>query len=318
MGGQLGATYIQMAHDISVITNADKGVRVIPAVGGAAVQNIRDVLLLRGVDLGIATVQSIKAMEKSGEPGTEGLLNKVAYISILSNDELHVLARSEIKSLKDLSGKKVSFNNHGSSTALLAPLVFKALGVDVTPVFLPQADALAAMRTGDVAATVCGCPKPVPAFVNLKNDTGFAFVGIEYGDKLEQDYHPGTILPEDYPQLVQAGTRVNTVATHSVLITYNWPKSHHRYAPVEKFVDAFFSNFAEIQKPPRLALWKSVNLAGTVAGIQRFPAAQEWLERNKLVQAVKSAGEARTGRPTAQDDERLYREFSNWYQKQKK
>jgi TRAP transporter TAXI family solute receptor len=339
MGGQLGATYIQMAHDIAVVANTSKNTRVIPAVGGAAVQNIRDVLLLRGVDLGIATVQSIKAFEKSGEPGSEGLLSKVAYISILSNDELHVLARPEIKTLQDLAGKKVSFNNQGSSTALLAPLVFKALGVEVVPVFMAQGDAIAAMHKGEVAATVCGCPKPVPAFASLKPDSGFSLIDVDYGDKLEKDYHPATLTTEDYPHFLQPGTRVNTVATNSILITYNWPKNHHRYEKVARFVDAFFTNFPEMQKPPRLALWKNVNLAGKVNGIQRFSAAQEWLERGKLVvsapaptkalavttgAAAGAAPKAKQPEPakapqpaqSATENPQLFREFMDWLNKQ--
>jgi len=322
MGGQLGATYIQMAHDISVVTNMSQAVRVIPAVGGAAVQNIRDVLLLRGVDLGIASVQSIMQLAKSGEPGTEGLLSKVAYISILSADEFHVVARPEIKTIQDLAGKKVSFNNQGSSTALLAPQVFKALGVEVTPVYMAQGDALAAMQKGEVAATVCGCPKPVPAFASLKSDMGFSLIGLDYTSELEQEYLPATLSSDDYPQLLPSGKRINTVATNSILITYNWPKNSYRYARVEKFVDAFFTNFPEIQKPPRLALWKNVSIAGQVKGIQRFAAAQEWIERGQSQQAksnlVTNARRAPVANPPQldpKDNPQLWGEFLKWMNK---
>lgn len=280
MGGALGATYILMAHDMAVVVNGTEALRVIPAVGGAAVQNIRDILLLRGVDLGIASLQSLRALEASGEAGTSDLVSKVAYIAVLSADDMQVLARPEIKALKDLAGKTVAFNTKGSSTALLAPQIFKTLKIDVTPVFMPQGDAIEKMRTGEVAATVCMCPRPTPAFAAVKGDMGFSFVEVEYGGELEKDYLPGTITAEDYPQLMRPGARIQTVATQSLLLTYNWSPEHWRYKRIEKFVDILFSNFGELQKPPRHSLWKSVNLAASVKGMQRFPAAQQWLDRH--------------------------------------
>ena len=79
---------------------------------------------------------------------------------------------------------------------------------------------------------------------------------------------------------MQPGTRIQTVATQSLLLTYNWSREHWRYKRIEKFVQLLFTNFSELQKPPRHSLWKSVNLAASVKGMQRFPAAQEWLDRH--------------------------------------
>jgi branched-chain amino acid transport system substrate-binding protein len=44
MGGQPGATFSQLAHDISVVVNDGNNLRVLPVVGGAAVQNVEDVV----------------------------------------------------------------------------------------------------------------------------------------------------------------------------------------------------------------------------------------------------------------------------------
>src|SRR5215475_7717732 len=49
MGGQPGATFSQLAHDISVVVDDGKNLRVLPVVGGAAVQNVEDVLFLRSI-----------------------------------------------------------------------------------------------------------------------------------------------------------------------------------------------------------------------------------------------------------------------------
>jgi len=38
MGGQLGAAYVVIAHDVSVVVNESQTLRVLPVIGGAAVQ----------------------------------------------------------------------------------------------------------------------------------------------------------------------------------------------------------------------------------------------------------------------------------------
>jgi hypothetical protein len=44
-------------------------------------------------------------------------------------------------------------------------------------------------------------------------------------------------------------------------------------------VDILFSRVDKLQAPGFDAKWKSINLAATVPGIDRFAAAQEWLDR---------------------------------------
>jgi hypothetical protein len=85
-------------------------------------------------------------------------------------------------------------------------------------------------------------------------------------------------------------------------------------------VDAFFSKFQEFLKPPRQSSWKTVNLAGTVPGWQRFAPAQEWLDRNREQTAVQMRSrfdqflseQTRRGDAGPVDRERLFREFQDW------
>ena len=65
-----------------------------------------------------------------------------------------------------------------------------------------------------------------------------------------------------------------------MLAVYNWPRDTDRYRRVALFIDAFFSKFSQFQKPPRHGKWKEANLAATLRGWRRFPAAEEWLARN--------------------------------------
>jgi hypothetical protein len=69
-------------------------------------------------------------------------------------------------------------------------------------------------------------------------------------------------------------------------------------------VNAFFSKIGEFQKPPRNPLWKSVNLATTIPGWTRFPAAEEWIEN------------WRKGNQSSEHTDQFFREFQSSKSKQ--
>jgi uncharacterized protein len=285
MGGQPGATFSQLAHDISVVVDDGHNLRVLPVAGGAAVQNVEDIIFLRGIDLALTTQEAMNHLKATRELGTN-LEQQVTYIATLFPNPLQILARSGAKSIKDLSGKKVNFNNKGSATAQFVPQIFKTLGVNVQQeLFMPQGDALEKLRSGEIDATICSCPVPVPAFVNVKPEWGLRFLTVPYDKPLQAAYLPASMRNEDYPALIEKEGMVDTIAAITVLISFNWPKGTTRYQRTAKFVDAFFSKFSEFHKPPRHPLWKTVNLAATIPGWNRFPAAEEWLRNWRGAQA---------------------------------
>jgi hypothetical protein len=67
---------------------------------------------------------------------------------------------------------------------------------------------------------------------------------------------------------------VETVAVSAVLIAYNWPTENDRYRRVKKFVEALFTKFDQFLEPSRHPKWRSVNLASTLPGWNRFDIAE--------------------------------------------
>jgi len=318
MGGQPGATFSQLAHDISVVVEDGMNLRVLPVVGGAAVQNVEDVLFLRSIDMALTTQEAMNHLKTTGELGPH-LEQQLTYIATLFPNPLQILARGGAKSVKDLNGKKVNFNNKGSATAQFVPKIFKTLGVDAQEFYMAQGDALEKMQRGEIDATICSCPTPVPAFANVKPESGFRFVTVPYEKSIQAVYLPASINKEDYPALVDK--ELETIAAISVLVSFNWPKDSVRYKRTEKFVNAFFSKFSEFHKPPRNPLWKSVNLAATIPGWTRFPAADEWL-RNWREGQTKGQEEAEfkqfmSAQSPKQSTEQLFREFLDWRSRKK-
>lgn len=321
MGGGLGAVYVVIAHDVSVVVNESQTVRVLPVIGGAGVQNVRDVVFLRGIDLGVTNVLTLNHLKATGELGPN-LDQQVAYITPLFPETMQIVARPEYNKIEELKGKKVAFNNKGSATAQFAPVVFKTLGIEVQELNMGQGDAIEKMKTGEIDATVCTCPVPIPAFQGIKADLGFKFLPVPYTQALEENYYPAKITAEEHSNLIaKESAGVETIATSSVLISFNWPRGSIRYNRIARFVDAMFTRFDGFRKPPRHPLWSTVNLAGTVRGWQRFPAAQDWLDKvNQEDTATLRTSFARfvATKQTGSDkdgvagQERLFKEFLEW------
>jgi hypothetical protein len=106
-------------------------------------------------------------------------------------------------------------------------------------------------------------------------DPDLHLVPIDYAKSLQPDYLPAVLTSDDYPNLIEPGGRVDTIAAPAVLAAYNWAPNTERYRKLERFVDAFFGNIPVLQKPPFHPKWKEVALHAPVPGWSRFRAAQE-------------------------------------------
>jgi hypothetical protein len=205
---------------------------------------------------------------------------RITYLLSLFPSELHIFVRPEIKSLQDLEGKKVNFNTQGTAAAYSGPLIFSRLGLNVEKMFIPHPVALEQMRRGEIASVVFVTSKPVDAFVRGKWEEGFKFLPVEYGSKFEDYYLPTYLESTDYPNLVAKSERVATIAVPTILAAFNWRPGSERYRRVARFVDELFGGVDKLKTPGFDPKWKDVNLSTKVPGLERFQAAQEWLDRS--------------------------------------
>jgi TRAP-type uncharacterized transport system substrate-binding protein len=318
LGGTLGGPWIQMAQDISTVVGDGDNLRILPVAGGGGKSNLRDILLLRGVDIGITRVEVLNDAKASGELGPN-LDRRVAYISALSVDMLQVLARQEINSLKDLHGKRVNILPKGS----VVPLILKRLGIEIDEVNLTIPDGIEQMRAGKAYATACICSVPIPAYRGVSKDLGFKLLEVPYIAAFEESYLPASLSRDIYPNLIANDSKVPTIGASLLLVTYNWAPGTERYRRIEKFVSAFFSKFDKLRQPPRHPTWRDVNLSASVRGWSRFPAAPALARRQAALkaqtpgidQAYARAQAAKAAPGDAAEQERLFKEFLEWSRK---
>jgi TRAP-type uncharacterized transport system substrate-binding protein len=274
-GGLLEGAPIRFATEIARVVNDGGTVHVLPIVTRGPTENVNDLLYLRGVDTAIINSDSLEEY-KSQVPQIQ---QRITYLLSLFPSELHIFVRPEIRSLSDLAGKKVNFNTQGTAAAYSGPLIFSRLGVDVEKMFIPHPVALEQMKRGEIAGVVFVTSKPVDAFVKGKWEQGFKFLPVEYGSKFEDYYLPSYLEQADYPNLVPKGERIATIAVPTILASFNWRTSSPRYRRVARFVDELFSRADKLKSPGFDAKWKDVNLTTRAPGLERFQAAQEWLDR---------------------------------------
>jgi uncharacterized protein len=313
--------YAVFGYDLAAVLNNGDELRVLPIVSQGGFQNVRDVRFLKGVDLGFAQTNILGYFRRTGEIGN--LDDKLAYITKVCNEEVHFVVKSDITSLEQLRGKKVNFNTAGSGTQLTAHDIFSHLGISVEEVNMRPNDAMEKLKTGEIAATVLTSAKPSPALAGLKSSDGYRILPVPFNNAMAVDYLPSTLTHEDYPDLIAPGQTVETIASGDILFSYNWPRETDRYRRIEKFVNAFFSKFAEFRKPPRHEKWRDTNLATIVPGWNRFPAAEEWLQNNRQTLATNSREQfdqflaqyrevGSVGALSEADRQKLFSDFLTW------
>lgn len=265
IAGGLDGTYTRFAADLAAVLDGVDGLRILPIIGKGSLQNISDLLYLRGVDLAI--VQSDVLAAAARQKVFPGIEQQVHYIAKLYDEEVHIFARPGVEQVSDLAGKRVSMDNPGSGTAMTATLVFSLLGVPVQPVYEATVDATEKLRRGEITAMVRVTGKPARFTTPLPEGT--RLLPIPLTEALLETYLPASFTSADYPALVPAGETVETIAVGAVLAAYNHQNPDRRER-VLRFSRALALKHDAFLRPPRHPKWREVNLAAAVPGWTRF------------------------------------------------
>ncbi|GGC43552.1 hypothetical protein GCM10011504_22500 [Siccirubricoccus deserti] len=271
IAGGVDGTYVRIAADLAAVLDDGDQLRVLPTLGKGSLQNISDILVLRGIDIGIVQSDVLAyARRQRLLPSVETL---VQYIAKLYDEELHVLAGPGVQRLEQLAGKPVNIDLRGSGTAMTAALLFEDLGIPIEPRHETQGEALERLKRGEIAALVYVAGKPARLFTGLPADAGLRLLPVPATPALLETYLPARFVPADYPGLV-VEEPVDTLAVGAVMAVYAWQPGTERHRKVARFVEAFFAKFPSFLQPPRHPKWREVNLAAQVPGWTRFgPAA---------------------------------------------
>lgn len=318
VGGLLEGSFLRFAAELGKALDDGENLRVLPIVSYGAVENVNDLLYLKGVDIAITNADVFSEFRKTKKPSN--IEKRINYISSMYVSEVHIYARPEIKSLQDLEGKTVSLGKKGAGQTITGPIIFERTGVNVNFVYTEAEASLEKMKTGEIAAIVQNGGKPNPLFAKLKAEPGYHFLSVPYDEKFFDYYVPSTFSKDDYPGIVGPGETVETLGVPAVLAVYNWPRGSDRFRKVERFVQYYFDRFESLRKPPYHPKWKEINLAAKVPGWSRYFVAEEMLgksvsPRSQLNDSAPTSSALGVSDRGGGEQDKVFQEFLEWKRK---
>jgi uncharacterized protein len=309
----VGGAFPAMGSDMARVLDDGDNLRVLPVIGKGSVQNLIDIMFLKNIDMGFVVSDAIEFVKT--EYAVPNLESRVQYIAKLYNNDLHIVARRDIHTIRDLQGKKIfSERNLGYFSVRN---IFNRLNITADIDYrTDDAGGLQRMLNGEADAWIVSAGKVAPIVSTIRNDAGeFHLVPVPYDRALQDIYLPSSLTSTEYPNLVAPGETVPTVAASTLLMVYAWPEGSDRYNRVAKFVDALFSKINQLQQPGRHPKWRETSLGATVQGLQRFKAADDWLTKHRFEQFI-SNNNVNVDLKNPEQKALLFRQFQDWMKTQ--
>lgn len=317
IAGDEAGSEAELAAEMAELFASNAPFRVVPVPGDSGLQNISRLLNDPHIDAGFVSTDVLA--DTKTQSSVPNLAQKFQVVARFCPQEVHVVARSDIKSLADLAGKKVNFGSSGGSSAVTATVLFRAFNIDVEPLALDGRTAMEQLTQGALAAAVIVGAKPMPLIAEIPAGRGLHLLPIEFGASLEDAYLPTGFDHDDYPNLIEMETEIPSVATGLVLLTAASKDDQGHADRVARLVDTLFSRFGELKKGGRHPKWREINLAASLPGWTRNPAAAAWLSQHsdesapKGPQARIEAGAAQSSLSAGQGQrEALFKQFIEW------
>lgn len=276
ISGGVSGTYARFAQDISDALDSED-FRVLPMLGKGSQQNIQDLIFIDEVDLAI--VQSDVMTHYRDKDETGRIDASIHYITKLYNEEIHLVTRKDVGSLKALEGQPVAVGRSGSGTEMTSQIILNARDISILPINLGSREALENVKSGLISAAFFVVGKPSSLLASVTPEDGLKLLTIELPKSVEFPYFGAELKSSDYPGLVPTNQSVDTVAVGAILAVFNWREGLPNYKVLESFSNQFLDSL-EIFKSsdgyhPK---WGEVDPKIEVPGWTRFAPAAKRLQ----------------------------------------
>ena len=213
-----GGTWYPLGGGVAAMINKYiPGHQAVAHPSGASIENIRAVMKKQdalSLSMPDTAFQAYKGLEAFAGKATVDLRGLMATYPI--DIQFFALAKSPIKTIKDLKGKKVAVGAPGSGTEAMARYVLKVYGLtydDIDEQFLSATESAEAIKDGNIDAVITTLGTPAPALMDLATDREIRFLDIEpdVAKEINKDF------PAYYPTTIPAGTYKNQEKPHHTL-----------------------------------------------------------------------------------------------------
>ncbi len=271
MTGGAKGTYIQIGRDLAGIS-AECGYTLNVQESAGSLENLVAVKNRLFTQFGIVQSDVLEYVRaySANDPELKRSLYGVRIMFPLYNEEVHVLAKREITSLKELSGRKVAVGAKDSGTFLTASLMLDIMRItDAERLPIGSSAALPQLLSGQIDAMFYVAGAPTKLFDDNQID-GAQFHLLDINEApLRATYTPAEIPGGTYP--FQPDT-VDAVAVKAVLMTfdYNPKKSDYHKQSCKAASDMaalLLTNLSRVRESGH-PKWKNVDLAAIPPGWQ--------------------------------------------------
>ena len=227
-GGTGGVYYPYGGGLAQLISERIPGIQATAEVTGASVDNLK--LLQQGrADLAFTLADSLAEAVRGTGPFADTGAVPVQTIAILYQNFTHivVLRDSEIETVADLRGRRVSVGSPGSGTELIASRILEAAGVDprsgITRQPLGASESVNALKDGKIDAFFWSGGIPTPAVQDLAGTSGIRIrllPNAEFAAPLSERYGAGLYSEAVVPARTYQGVSdaVPVIAVGNLLV----------------------------------------------------------------------------------------------------
>jgi TRAP-type uncharacterized transport system substrate-binding protein len=215
-------------------------------------QDLRTILHNPGIDVALVPTDAIESLPRQARAGAREHLR---YLFRAPGQRLHILARRDITTIHDLTGRKVNIGQPGSGSSLTARLIFDKLGIKAEFTSYDQFTASLRLRSNEVQAMVLLASDTSKDVLAFESDGDFHLVPVSFEtlasplEELIVHYAPSQFTGEEYPYLIDQGQQVETIAVNRVLGLRNWPEGSAHYERLAELSEAISNYlFDEFQK----------------------------------------------------------------------
>lgn len=269
MAGSLTSSDAVLSNDLAKAFDDGYDLRVVTMIGKGSLLEIEDLLYLKGVDIAMAQADVLDFCRINNiYPHIEQSLR---YIAKINDEAVHILARKDFRTIDELNGRRVNFGPNTGGTFMTSTVVFDRLGIDVDISNYRNDEALEKLRAGEIDAMVRASSVPVSTVEEVALGEPLHLLPLP-AELLSGSYLPTVLTASDYPNLIAAGTQIQTVEVAKIMAAYHWPRGHKRGAKLARFIDRFVKGFDQLRDTSSYdPSWQNVDLGAPVPGWQRSP-----------------------------------------------
>lgn len=267
-GGPKG-TYIQIGRDLSGLSQScGKPLNVVESAG--SLENFAGVRNRRNTQFGIVqsdVLDYLKTFE-ADDPDVQKAVRGVRIMFPLYNEEVHILAKRDIGSLKQLEGKKIAVGKKDSGTYLTSTLMLDIMQVKGGERLAVNPDeALPKLLKGEIDALFYVAGAPASLFLGNEIDAALFHLVPVTDAPLLASYTAAKIEAGTYPFQKEA---VDAVAVKAVLMTFDYDPKGKAYqrescravSDISNLVITHLDQLKQSGHPK----WKSVDLTALPPG----------------------------------------------------